>query len=398
MEKEDSKDIEEFSAYNLDEEEEFKIVKLEQENDTKFSINKRRSVGSCKQPTQPRKLGDSGEHGRPSIPRLTVKVKKPGDIKMKGHLSKYQPKALVFGKWKDRYCILQKTKFKYYKSKEDKKPLGIVDFDKVDTTVVLDDKDDKAFKITMRGQEKEIILKASSEEQAAKWVEKMEKMIKKSKGRKKELTMLQPKFWKEEYLDVDEFKELADNGDLLLFKSQTFGTKFQRVVTRSEYDHVGMIVLCETDKDVNTIFLLEAVCDDGVRLVEFLPNLDKYFDAYPKIVYRPLQGIERDEKLLTDLDDYLEEVLGKKYNISLTKLMRKTMAPRNTLGKFTEKEDRTFQCAELVAKMYKVLGILGPTSHSCQYMPVHFTDKRTITLNKGEFGPQCSILDPDIQL
>jgi len=144
-------------------------------------------------------------------------------------------------------------------------------------------------------------------------------------------------------VDVDEFKELADNGDLLLFKSQTFGTKFQRVVTRSEYDHVGMIVLCETDKDVNTIFLLEAVCDDGVRLVEFLPNLDKYFDAYPKIVYRPLQGIERDEKLLTDLDDYLEEVLGKKYNISLTKLMRKTMAPRNTLGKFTEKEDRTFQ-------------------------------------------------------
>jgi len=61
----------------------------------------------------------------------------------------------------------------------------------------------KLFKITMRGQEKEIILKASSEEQAAKWVEKMEKMIKKSKGRKKELTMLQPKFWKEEYLGKD---------------------------------------------------------------------------------------------------------------------------------------------------------------------------------------------------
>ena len=44
-------------------------------------------------------------------------------------------------------------------------------------------------------------------------------------------------------IDVDEFKDHADNGDLLLFKSQTFGTKVQRVVTRSEYDHVGMIVL-----------------------------------------------------------------------------------------------------------------------------------------------------------
>lgn len=108
--------------------------------------------------------------------------------------------------------------------------------------------------------------------------------------------------------------------------------------------------------------------------------------------------MERDEDLLSDLDDYLEEVLGKKYKISLTKFMRKTMAPRNTLGKFTEKEDRTFQWAELVAKMYKVLGILSPKSHSCQYMPVHFTDKKKIDLKKGEFGPQCSILDPDIQL
>ena len=81
-------------------------------------------------------------------------------------------------------------------------------------------------------------------------------------------------------LDVKEFKQYADNGDILLFKSQTFGTKIQRAVTGSNYDHVGMVVLWETEEDVNTIFLLEAVYDDGVRLVEFLPNLDKYFDVF----------------------------------------------------------------------------------------------------------------------
>lgn len=119
---------------------------------------------------------------------------------MKGFLSKLQPKALVFGKWKSRYCILKKTKLKYYKSDQEKKPKGIVDFDKVDTTVELDEKDPKIFKISMRGQDKEIVLKASTEEEAAQWVKGIEKRLKKSKGRKKELTILQPKFWKQEYL------------------------------------------------------------------------------------------------------------------------------------------------------------------------------------------------------
>ena len=70
------------------------------------------------------------------------------------------------------------------------------------------------------------------------------------------------------------------------------------------------------------------------------------------------------------------------------------MAPKNTMGKYKENEDRTFQWAELVAKMYKVMGILGHDSHSWQYMPVHFTDKKEINLQKGEFGPQCPILNP----
>mmetsp|Transcript_23007 Transcript_23007/g.25555 ORF Transcript_23007/g.25555 Transcript_23007/m.25555 type:complete len:116 (-) Transcript_23007:75-422(-) len=115
---------------------------------------------------------------------------------------------------------------------------------------------------------------------------------------------------------------------------------------------------------MNTLFLLEAVYDDGVRLVELLPNLDKYFEAYPKIVYRPLQNVDRDETFLTELDSYLEEVLGKKYGISLKKLLRKSVNTRNTIGQFKEAENRTFQCAELCAKMYKVMGVLGPDEHA----------------------------------
>ena len=73
------------------------------------------------------------------------------------------------------------------------------------------------------------------------------------------------------------------------------------------------------------------------------------------------------------------------------------MNVRNTAGKYKEEENRTFQWAELVAKMYKVMGILSDEEHSCKYMPVHFTNKKTMKLQNGEFGPQWTLLDPDLQ-
>lgn len=132
---------------------------------------------------------------------------------------------------------------------------------------------------------------------------------------------------------MKEFADHADNGDLILFKSRAYSTKFQRTFTGSKYDHVGMVVLCETDADVNTIFLLEAVADEGVRLVEFLPNIEAYFEVYEKVVYRPLQKLDRDETILERLDEYLEQVLGKSYSCSLSKLWRKSVYVKNGDGK-----------------------------------------------------------------
>lgn len=37
-------------------------------------------------------------------------------------------------------------------------------------------------------------------------------------------------------------KQIADTGDILLFKSSSFVTKVQRTITRSEYDHVAMLL------------------------------------------------------------------------------------------------------------------------------------------------------------
>lgn len=94
-----------------------------------------------------------------------------------------------------------------------------------------------------------------------------------------------------------------------------------------------MVVLCETEVNVNTIFLLEAVADEGVRLVEFVPNVEAYFEVYDKISYRPLQRMERNEKMLETLDEYLEQVLGKRYSCALSKFWRKSIVNKTLDGK-----------------------------------------------------------------
>ena len=45
--------------------------------------------------------------------------------------------------------------------------------------------------------------------------------------------------------------------------------------------------------------------------------------------------------------------------------------------------------------MYKVLGILGEEEHSNKYIPVHFTDKKKLDLQKGSFGPEWILYIPE---
>lgn len=88
--------------------------------------------------------------------------------------------------------------------------------------------------------------------------------------------------------------------------------------------------------------------------------------------------------------------LENKYNISISKFFRNSVNLKSTSGRPICETNRTFQWAELTAKMYKVLGILNEDEHSNKYMPVHFTDKRKIDLQKGTFGPEWILYIPEI--
>jgi cell wall-associated NlpC family hydrolase len=56
------------------------------------------------------------------------------------------------------------------------------------------------------------------------------------------LPLKDPSFYKWERIGTKKFLNQADTGDLLLFSTSSIGSGVQRILTRSDYDHVAMIL------------------------------------------------------------------------------------------------------------------------------------------------------------
>jgi hypothetical protein len=82
------------------------------------------------------------------------------------------------------------------------------------------------------------------------------------------------------------------------------------------------------------------------------------------------------------MEKFLEKSVGKKYEASVTKFMKN----KSTFNGIAE--DRTFFCSELVAKAFKLLGIIQDDDTSCsQFFPGHFATAgdKFLKLNHGVY-------------
>ena len=83
--------------------------------------------------------------------------------------------------------------------------------------------------------------------------------------------------------------------------------------------------------------------------------------------------------------EFVKEAMGHKYSLSSEKLLRQSTTKRTSkTNKFID-EDRTFFCSELVAKSFKILGIMENDDISCsQFFPHHFSALGDPALNLTE--------------
>ncbi|KRX03224.1 hypothetical protein PPERSA_09236 [Pseudocohnilembus persalinus] len=220
-------------------------------------------------------------------------------------------------------------------------------------------------------------------------------------------------YYNEDILTEIEFKRFCETGDVLLFETDNIGAVLQRKVTRSKYDHVGIVVRFSE----NDVRVFDANCDTGVTLMQWEQFIDEN-DLYTKVAIRRLIYSKKSEDAQPMLMNLMGETLGKKYGISVSKLLNvhkqymtsqqnqqfienfekldpkeklkiQKMAQETALN--TNKEE--YFCSEITAIYYKRLGIMSPTIPPCQYWPVSFTQNRNLQLLKGaKFGNEISIL------
>ena len=79
-------------------------------------------------------------------------------------------------------------------------------------------------------------------------------------------------------------------------------------------------------------------------------------DFYENVVLRHIE-VNRSQNMIERLEIFLKEAVGNSYGMSTSKLLFHRPSAKPKKGVFVD-EDRTFFCSELVAKTFKVLGIM----------------------------------------
>ena len=103
-----------------------------------------------------------------------------------------------------------------------------------------------------------------------------------------------------------------------------------------------------------------------------------YFDLYGKVALRRLQ-VDNKEEIQNQLIKFVRNNLGKKYELSASKLL----TFESDFNWETVKAERGYFCSELVGKALKSVGLLDEKKSSGRYWPVDFAEMSALDLKKG---------------
>lgn len=128
------------------------------------------------------------------------------------------------------------------------------------------------------------------------------------------------------------------------------------------------------------VLLLESVYhDNGVRLIDLSDHesFSNLCHSHIKLVYRRLEDIDRDNEFIEKASSALDKVLDKKYGMHFFNFWRQSWSQMEINNK------RSFHCAELVAKFYKMMGIITSKKGSSRYLPDSFSQSHKLKLASG---------------
>ncbi len=131
----------------------------------------------------------------------------------------------------------------------------------------------------------------------------------------------------------------------------------------------------------------------GVDVIDWNDFVDyKCHRHFERIVYRRLASFQRGKEKLIRLEEFLKVARTKRYSLAASKLLRKRC---NNDSDTNIKDDKTYFCSELVASIYKNLGLLPAEISASQYWPVSFSQRSGLNLLEGAYLDEEKLLEFD---
>lgn len=334
-----------------------------------------------------------------------------------------------FNVWQERFFILSRKQLRWYKDAQDKVPLGVLDFDLVpceverlwssqpasvskeeavardlpqhvlgglprsrcgscEPLVNLWEDRSAVFRICPVGSDRAFQLRAVGPRHGNAWVEALQRHIELAEADCKvpaELETFGRLWWKVDRISPEKFADLANTGDVLLFRSAGALPKLIRGASGGRFDHVALLLRLADGE----LGLLEATGTEGVALCtwsEFVEN--EWQNLYPEMALRRVR-FERSRERLTALQTWATGVIGKPYCLTVGRLMQ-----RNSVSAGGEPTDEAFFCSQLVAEGLKVLEVIPRGLSSTQFWPSTFAASQRPPIETTEdclFGQELTI-------
>lgn len=176
-----------------------------------------------------------------------------------------------------------------------------------------------------------------------------------------------------------------NTGDIILFdtdKLLNYGTK---LLTRSRWDHVGMVmILC------NTLMLLEATSAGGVGLYTLDQRLESYLDSCT-LGTRRLVAL-RDRSRYKKLYSFVHQVKGKPYEKNIFELLKAVVynpisgggSHVGSSSKKSEPQMKAMFCSQLIAYAFQSMELMDASMLATGFAPGDFA--KDVKLKDASFG------------
>jgi hypothetical protein len=121
--------------------------------------------------------------------------------------------------------------------------------------------------------------------------------------------------------------------------------------------------------DNGDLKILESNAFEGVQIYDW-KDYHKKFPIYEQIAYRKL-FCEKKKELHSEFMKFAKSAIGGQYSIGAMKILKLRSHAKDK--EMNNDDKRSYFCSELIARAYKLAGLLDPVRSSSRYWPTDFT-------------------------